>query len=77
MKTRWRVYVAFWLMLHQGLRRGELLLLPADCVKSGLDKKRQALRYWLNVQQSEYEDDDADESIDPRYSLKWTHDLRQ
>ena len=30
-KTRWRIYIAFVLMLHQGLRRGELLLLTADC----------------------------------------------
>ncbi|MEX3920527.1 hypothetical protein AB4Y43_30500 [Paraburkholderia sp. BR10872] len=28
-RTRWRVYIAFVLMLHQGLRRGELLLLTA------------------------------------------------
>ncbi|WP_261309895.1 site-specific integrase [Burkholderia stabilis] len=79
-KTRWRVYVAFVLMLHQGLRRGELLLLTADCVKSGFDNKRQALRHWLNVQQNEYEDDEADESIDPRYSkpsIKTVHSVRQ
>jgi integrase len=38
-RTRWRVYVAFILMLHQGLRRGEVLLLPADTVKSGFRPK--------------------------------------
>lgn len=80
MKTRWRVYVAFVLMLHQGLRRGELLLLTADCVKTGFDRKRQAVRHWLNVQQNEYDDDESDESIDPRYSkpsIKTVHSVRQ
>jgi hypothetical protein len=28
-RKRWCVFVAFVLMLHQGLRRGEMLLLPA------------------------------------------------
>lgn len=79
-KTRWRIYVAFVLMLHQGLRRGELLLLTADCVKSGFEKKRQMLRHWINVQQNEYEDDGAEETIDPRYSkpgIKTVHSVRQ
>ncbi|MFL6675864.1 MAG: hypothetical protein ACJ8LG_21555 [Massilia sp.] len=38
-QTRWRVYVAFILMLHQGLRRGEALLLPVDAIKSAFDVK--------------------------------------
>lgn len=79
-KTRWRIYVAFVLMLHQGLRRGELLSLTADCVKSGFDKKRQMLRHWINVHQNEYEDDDTDEPVDPRYSkpsIKTVHSVRQ
>ncbi|SIT48724.1 conserved hypothetical protein [Paraburkholderia ribeironis] len=45
MKTRWRVYVAFVLMLHQGLRRGEILLLPADAVKSAYDHKLKRGRF--------------------------------
>lgn len=53
--SRWRVYVCFILMLHQGLRRGELLVLPVDAVKSGKD------RFWITVKFNEYEDD-------PRYS---------
>lgn len=76
MKTRWRVYVAFVLMLHQGLRRGEVLLLPADAVKSAYDPKQKRTRYWLNVQENEYEDDDGD----PRYSkpsIKTVHSVRQ
>lgn len=79
-RTRWRVYIGFVLMLHQGLRRGELLLLTADCLKSGFDRKRQTLRYWLNVQQNEYENGEAAEPIDSRYSkpsIKTAHSIRQ
>jgi integrase len=75
-KTRWRVYVAFVLMLHQGLRRGEVLLLPADAVKSAYDRRQQRTRFWLNVQENEYEDSE----IDPRYSkpgIKNAHSVRQ
>jgi integrase len=38
-RTRWRIYVSFLLMLHQGMRRGEVLLLPADAVKCAFDRK--------------------------------------
>ncbi|WP_109480594.1 site-specific integrase [Paraburkholderia sp. C35] len=75
-QTRWRVFVAFVLMLHQGLRRGEALLLPADAVKSGYDRRQQRTRYWLNVQNNEYENAEAD----PRYSkpsIKNAHSVRQ
>ncbi|MFM0441781.1 site-specific integrase [Paraburkholderia strydomiana] len=75
-QTRWRVYVAFVLMLHQGLRRGEILLLPADAVKSAYDRKQQRTRFWLNVRENEYEEAE----IDPRYSkpgIKNAHSLRQ
>lgn len=76
-ETRWRVYVAFTLMLHQGLRRGELLILPVDCVKSGIDQRSQARRYWINVRQHEYEGEDE---LDPRYSrpsIKTASSIRQ
>lgn len=63
-RTRWRIYIAFLLMLHQGLRRGEVLLLPADAVKSGFDRKANRNRLWLNVQENPYED----AAKDPRYS---------
>ncbi len=60
--SRWRVYMIFMLLLHQGLRRGELLNFPVDVIKSGFDRNRQQPRYWMTVQYNEYEDDD------PRYS---------
>lgn len=72
--SRWRVYVIFMLLLHQGLRRGELLTFPVDVIKSGFDRNRQQVRYWMTVQFNEYEDDD------PRYSkpsIKNASSIRQ
>lgn len=75
-RTRWRVYVSFILMLHQGLRRGEVLLLPVDGVKMMYDSKQARNRYWINVQENPYEKG----NIDPRYSkpsIKTSSSLRQ
>lgn len=74
--TRWLAFVAFLLMLHQGLRRGELLLLTADVIKNAFDERQQRSRCWLNVQESQYSDDDDD----PRYSrpsIKSASSVRQ
>lgn len=40
--TRWLAFVAFLLMLHQGLRRSELMLLTADVIKSGFDERQRS-----------------------------------
>lgn len=75
-RTRWRVFVSFILMLHQGLRRGEILLLPVDCIKSAFDSKQSRLRYWINVQENPYEEAGSD----PRYSkpsIKTAASIRQ
>ena len=75
-RTRWRIYVAFILMLHQGLRRGEVLLLATDSVKSAFDRKQGRTRYWLNIQNNLYEE----EEIDSRYSrpsIKTDSSIRQ
>lgn len=72
--TRWRVFLAFVLMLHQGLRRGELLLLPADAIKSSYDRKLDRTRYWLNIQQNGYEEADSRYS---KPSIKTVHSVRQ
>jgi integrase len=60
--SRWRVYTVFMLLLHQGLRRGELLGFPVDVVKRGSDRSLQKDRCWMTVRYNEYEEDD------PRYS---------
>jgi integrase len=75
-KTRWRVFVAFVLLLHQGLRRGEVLLLTADAVKSAYDHKQRRTRYWLNVRANEYEDTDGDSRYS-KPSIKNVHSVRQ
>jgi integrase len=55
--TRWRVWILFVLLLHQGLRRGEVLSLSVDAVKSGFDATLQRERYWLGVKYNEYQED--------------------
>jgi integrase len=75
-RKRWCVFVGFVLMLHQGLRRGEMLLLPADVIKSECDHKQQRTRHWLSVRESKYAESDPD----PRYSrpqIKTVHSRRQ
>jgi integrase len=75
-QTRWRMYVAFILMLHQGLRRGEALLLPVDAIKSEFDTKLGRDRCWINVRGNDYESS----SQDPRYSkpsIKTKDSIRQ
>ncbi|WP_224082973.1 tyrosine-type recombinase/integrase, partial [Cupriavidus laharis] len=74
--TRWRVFIAFVLMLHQGLRRGELLLLPADAIKSSYDRELGRTRYWLNVRQNEYEEAGSDSRYS-KPSIKTRHSVRQ
>jgi integrase len=69
--TQWRFWVAFVLLLHQGLRRGELLALPLDVVKS--ERSQSRVWYWMNVKTNEYEED-------PRYSkpsIKTAVSIRQ
>jgi integrase len=74
--TRWRVFIAFVLMLHQGLRRGELLLLTADAIKSSHDRKFDRTRDWLNVRQNGYEEADGDSRYS-KPSIKTIHSIRQ
>jgi len=73
-RTRWRVFTAFVLMLHQGLRRGELLLLNANAIKSGLDARQQRRRYWLNVSEQGRVDTDFRYS---RPGIKTADSIRQ
>ena len=55
--SRWRVYTIFILLLHQGLRRGELLISPADVIKSAVDSRSNEDRFWMTIRYNEYEDD--------------------
>lgn len=60
--TQWRVYSLVTLLLFQGLRRGEILSLPADFLKSERDPHTNNIRWRMSVTNNEAEDD-------PRASL--------
>ncbi|MFA7349532.1 MAG: site-specific integrase [Methylotenera sp.] len=55
--TRWRVFIMFTLLLHQGLRRGELLCLSLDSIRSDFDAKSNRMTHRLRVIENEYEPD--------------------
>lgn len=56
---RWRNLLIFLLLLHLGLRRGEVGLLPANAIKDEFDPSTGEDRYWINVEPSP--------DFDPRY----------
>lgn len=70
--AQWRAYAAFLLLLHQGLRRGEALSLPADFLKS--ERTKLGMQFWLNVRTNVYEDDDPRHSTP---SIKTLSSIRQ
>ena len=60
-RTQWRAYVLFSLLLHQGLRRGESLILRVDGLKSERAPETGHRVFWLDVTTRE-------EDADPRSS---------
>jgi hypothetical protein len=52
---KWRNFILVLLLLHQGLRRGEALLLAVDAIKSERERRTGKLRFWLNVSENPYE----------------------
>ena len=74
-RVRWSVYIAFILMLHQGLRRGEALLLPVNAVKSEFDNVQQRQRYWINVH--DYHEHADQDTRYNRPSVKNPNSVRQ
>lgn len=70
--AQWRAYVAFLLLLKQGLRRGEALSLPSDFLKS--ERTPSGRQFWLNVKTNEYEDIDARHTTP---SIKTVASIRQ
>ncbi len=72
--SRWRAFIAFVLLLHQGLRRGELLILTADAIKHSFDSRLGRERYWLSVVENPYEETDRRYSTP---SIKTAHSIRQ
>jgi integrase len=72
--NRHRNLVLFLLLLHQGLRRSETLLLPVDAIHNEWDGRRGEQRSWLDVIWNPYEEDD--ERAD-RPSIKTEWSVRQ
>lgn len=72
--AQWRVYAVFLLLLHQGLRRSETLILPVDFLKSERIQASGIRKYWLNVRTNEYEDDETRYSVP---SIKTVESIRQ
>jgi len=71
---RWRNFALVLLMLHQGLRRGEILVLAVDVLKTAYRPDTGQPRYWLDVTTNPYE------ATDPRLddpSLKNANAIRQ
>jgi integrase len=54
MNTRWCYYVSFLLLLNQGIRRSELLLLPVDAIKSAFDARHSKIKFWINIEEKNY-----------------------
>lgn len=55
--SKWRAFTIFSLLLHQGLRRSELLILPADAIKSQFNTKTLSTQHWLNIIDNNYQKD--------------------
>lgn len=58
-QLRWRNYLIFLLAATMGLRRSEIAILPLDAIKSDFDAATGKERYWLNVDESPYEQEDS------------------
>ncbi|HEX3437971.1 MAG TPA: hypothetical protein VHT24_14475 [Pseudacidobacterium sp.] len=61
----------FILMLHQGLRRSELLALSADVIKNGFAHRLQQDRFWMTVQYNEYKGAADGKTISTEAALKY------
>lgn len=73
-RGRWRNFILVLLLLHQGLRRGEPLLLSSDAIKEGHDPDTGEIRYWINIAppHGSIEDDRAEKP-----SIKTSTSIRQ
>lgn len=67
---KWRNFLLLLLLLHQGLRRGEALLLTVDSIQTGNSPIACNKAHWLNVTDSQSEDHRYQNrpSIKTRYS---------
>lgn len=70
-RNRHRNFVLFLVLLHQGLRRSEALLLPTNAVHGEYDRRTGADRFWLDVTWNPYEADDP-RATAPRIKTAWS-----
>ena len=71
---RWRNFLAFLLLLHLGIRRGELLILRANAAREEFDGKRKRIGRWIDILET------SEEEHDPRFtppSIKTPQSKRQ
>lgn len=54
--TKWRVFTAFILLLHQGVRRGELLKLAVNVINNSFNRYTGKEQYWINVQLNDFDE---------------------
>lgn len=73
---RFRNYTLFHVLLHCGLRAGEALLLPVNCVRSQHDPNLLRDRHWMSVR-SLFDDRSEADPRAPAPSLKNTNAVRQ
>jgi len=71
-KLKWRNFLIVSMLLYQGLRAGELLSLPANCVKHSYDPVAAKDVFWLNVKPSNLLD-----SRTSRPKIKNAYSVRQ
>lgn len=57
-RHRWRNFTIVMLLLHAGLRGGELLRMAVDAIAEEYDPRSGQDRVWLNVVENPYGDDD-------------------
>lgn len=72
-QARWRNHALLLLLLFQGLRRGEALILPANACHDGVDPSTGEMTLWLDVDNLVGEDDPRSE----RPGIKTAHSRRQ
>jgi len=71
-KLKWRNFLIICLLLYQGLRAGELLGLPVNCVKHSYDPVTDKDIFWLNVKSSDILDTRSNKP-----KIKNTNSVRQ
>ncbi|WP_158239298.1 tyrosine-type recombinase/integrase [Uliginosibacterium sp. TH139] len=71
---RWCSFVLFLMFLTLGLRRGEILALPVDCLKEQFDDRSDTKRFWISIKKNHYSTNDVRHTTP---SIKTSSSIRQ